>query len=763
MEEDNNIKESWLRKSDDANKPFSRWWIILIGFVLIYGFGTLITLTVKAYTDKPPIPEKVVDKNGNIIFTGADVLEGQTIFLEKGLMDNGTIWGHGAYLGPDYPALTLHRVGVLAQEMIAQKNYGKSYKLLSKQEAEMVKSAVRLALKTNNFNSDTKTLVFNDYEVANFPKEQIEWKKYFSDPTLNGGLKANLITDSVDLKKLSAYFSWAAWVSVVNRPGENYSYTNNFPYDDLVGNNLTVDAVGWSTLSIIFLLGGIGLILYILGKNKQWDWHSPSSYLKPYLNVGQASPTEKALVKFVVVVGLLLFAQTLVGGAVAHYRADPGNFYGLDLSKIFPSSLVRTWHLQLAIFWIATGFVAGGLYIAQILGGIEFKGQRILVNILFSAFALVIFGSLFSEWIGLSGLWDNLSFWLGSQGWEYLELGRLWQVLMLVGLFSWFFILLKSTRPALKSQSTRKLTRVFLISAFAIPFFYLPALFYGPETNFTVVDTWRFWIIHLWVEGFFELFATTMVALVFVELGLVTKRVGLQVIYLDAILIFMGGIIGTGHHWYFSGQTPANMALSGCFSALEVVPLIVLCVEGYTFMKTATNPIAESAIVRYKWPLRFLMAVGFWNFLGAGVFGFLINLPMVSYFEVGTYLTPNHGHASMMGVFGFLSIGLCTYILRSLCTDKKWKGVEKWIKTSFWGLNVGLAMMLVFSLLPGGFAQLWDVVNNGYWHARSIEYVNDEFQAFIGWLRMPGDVIFILLGAIPFLYASLKVYLAKKL
>ena len=475
---------------------------------------------------------------------------------------------------------------------------------------------------------------------------------------------------------------------------------------------------------------------------------------------GNQPASIRGLLKFVVVVGLLLLGQTLVGGAVAHYRADPGSFYGLDLSSVFPSQLVRTWHIQLAILWVATGFVLGGLIISRIFGGKEWKGLATMTYFLFGAFGFVIFGSLLAEWAGLAGWWGNGSgsFWLGSQGWEYVEMGRAFQLIMIVGFLVWAYVLIRNTMPALKVPGKRFLAWVFLAFAICVPVFYIPAIFFDDMTNYTVVDTWRFWMIHLWVEGFFEAFATTMVAMIFVEMGIVSRQRGIKIIILEAILTFMGGIIGTGHHWYFEGQSTFNMAVSSCFSAMEVVPLVLLCLEGWRFYRISRVGGAEGVVHQHKWVFNYFMAVGFWNFIGAGVFGFLINMPIVSYFEIGTYLTPNHGHAALFGVFGFLSLGLCVYALRKNLNDAQWASVKLWIKCSFWGFNIGLAMMIALSLLPSGFIQLWDVIHNGYWHARSIEFVTNDTMSLTGWLRMPGDVVFILFGAVPFFIGACKAW-----
>ena len=256
------------------------------------------------------------------------------------------------------------------------------------------------------------------------------------------------------------------------------------------------------------------------------------------------------------------------------------------------------------------------------------------------------------------------------------------------------------------------------------------------------------WIIHLWVEGFFELFVTVIVAITFYELSLVSRATALTAVYLDVILIFGGGLIGTGHHWYFNGQSQLNMALSSTISALEVVPLTLLTLDAWGFVQ-----VTRVAPIRHQWTAYFLMAVGFWNFTGAGVFGFLVNMPIVSYFEAGTNLTPNHAHASMMGVFGMLGVALMVFVLRETTDEATWARLQKYVRCGFFGLNIGLAMMVILSLFPSGVLQVWDVAVNGYWHARSLAYTAGAWPRFFEWLRLPADLVFIVLGAMPILIA----------
>ena len=745
-----------------SSGQLSPWWRNSAILVLVLGFAVLIWVATKSYTNAPPIPEKVGDSAGGVIFTGEDILAGQQIFLKYGLMENGTIWGHGAYLGPDFSAEYLHTLAMDASDILAKQNYNRSLPELTPAEKGAVNAEVQQSLKQNRYDPKTKALIFTPPEVASYRNQIEKWTTYFSQPELNRGLLVRHIKDPKELRQLTAFFSWTAWASIAARPGKPYSYTNNFPYDPIIGNTPTSDAVLWSALSLITLLAGTAIVLFSFGKFSFLGWRGKGEHIHPQMVPGIATESQKATIKYFVVVALLFLAQVLVGGATAHYRVDPGSFYGIDLSSFFPGNIFRTWHLQLTIFWIATAYIAGGLFLSIFLGEKEPKGQVKGVNLLFVALVIVALGSLLGEMFGVYQLLGKFWFWFGHQGWEYLDLGRAWQVLLAVGLIFWLMLIFRGIGPARKDPEQREISSLFLYAALAIPLFYLPAiLFFTGKSNFTVVDNWRFWIIHLWVEGFFELFVTTMVAVLFFKLGMVSRQTATRVIYLDAILFLGAGIIGTGHHWYWTGQTSVNMALSAMFSSMEVVPLTLLTLDAWDFIKLSrgTCDICGKEIsIPHKWTFYFMMAVGFWNFVGAGIFGFLINLPIISYFEVGTILTPNHGHAAMMGVFGMFAVSFMVFAIRQVLPDGEWMRVEKYIRLSFWGLNIGLALMVILNLFPGGVLQLLDVLKNGYWHARSPHFLDGKTIHMIEWARLPADAIFILLGVIPLLVAASFTY-----
>ncbi len=715
----------------------SRGWRYAVVSIVVAGFGVLIGIAIHTYTGPvgPPIPARVVDMAGQVVFTGADVAAGQQVFLKHALMDNGTIWGHGAYLGPDFSAAYLHELARDCDDpaMLAE----------------------------NRYDAATDTLLYTPPEAASYRRQLERWRAYFDGSTASRGLSPKTIRDPEELRQLVAFFAWAAWASAARAPGRNDSYTLNFPYEPLLGNGPSADAILWSALSLIALLAGTAGVLFAFGRFDFLGWKGRHEDIHPQLLPGSVTPGQRATLKFFVVVALLFLFQVMVGGAIAHYRSQPGSFYGLDLAALLPSSILRTWHLQSAIFWIATAYVGGGLFLASSLGRREPAKQSSGINALWMALVVVVAGSLIGELVGMKQEAGRLWFWLGHQGWEYLELGRAWQVLLALGLVGWVALLVRAVGSARRDPEQKEIATLFLIAAATIPVFYLPAFFFGSTSRFTVVDTWRFWIVHLWVEAFMELFVTVMVATLFYKLGMVTRQTATRVIYLDAVLFLGSGILGTGHHWYWTGQTVTAMALSATFSAMEVVPLILLTLDAADFMRLTRgrcDVCGKSLRLPHKWTFYFLISVGVWNFIGAGIFGFLINLPVVSYYEAGTNLTANHGHAAFMGVFGMLAVALLVFVLRQSSSDAHWERMQKWLRLSYWGLNLGLAGMVVLNLFPSGVLQLLDAIRNGYWHARGPEFSGRPLIAALEWARLPADLAFIFLGVVPLVIVTLLTY-----
>ena len=723
----------------------SKGWIQAVALVILFGFFVLGLLAYRTYMESPPVPERVVSEDGEVIFTGEDVSKGQQHFLENGLMEYGSVFGHGAYLGPDYTADYLRRSSESVQE-----SFGGT-------ESDSAVQATIEDMRTNRYDEETDTLTLSAGQEAAFEELVPYYSDFFSEPETIHGLRAEAITDPTELRQLTSFFAWTAWAAAAERPGHDYSYTNNWPPEPRVDNKPTANVIVWSVLSLIALLGGIGLLFGAIGRwGRNLGWHGREQATLSFRSPGDVAltPAQRATAWFFFTMAALFVIQTFVGAAAQHYRAEIDNFFGIDLAQAFPYNLMRTWHVQLAIFWVATSFVAAGIFLAPMIARREPRGQGKLAFALLGALAIVVFGTLIGSFLGIHGVLTSAARnWFGLQGFEYLDLARFWQVLLSAGLVIWVVMLWRVLRNRLKSERVGNMPWLFFLAACAIPAFYAVGLVARTGDNFTVTEFWRFWVVHLWVEDFLELFTTVMVAYMFVLLGVVRERVALDVLFLDIVLYSAGGVIGTMHHLYFSGEPAEHMALGAFFSAAEVIPLTFLTVEAWAFLQLGAAQESRSQTpFPHRWAVMFLVAVGFWNFLGAGIFGFLINLPIVSYYEIGTALTANHGHAAMMGVYGMLALGLAMFCLRYLIPSERWP--ERWAKICFWSTNIGLAWMCFATLLPLGILQLYHSVDEGYFEARELDFLTNDTNRLIEWLRLPGDIVFIAGGAFTALYIA---------
>ena len=503
----------------------------------------------------------------------------------------------------------------------------------------------------------------------------------------------------------------------------------------------------WSLVSIFGLLAGIGGLVWWYQSQEKLEVAGPYPARDPFLGL-RPTPSQRATIKYFLVVVALWGVQILMGVVTAHYGVEGQGFFGFPLAKYLPYAITRTWHIQLAIFWIATSWLATGLYVGPAVSGHEPKFQRLGVNVLFGALVLVVGGSLAGEWLGIQQRLGNLWFWFGDQGYTYVDLGRFWQILLLVGLLLWLFLMVRALKPALVRKSEdRSLLTLFLISSIAIPLFYAAGLMYGQRSNLVTAEYWRWWVVHLWVEGFFEVFATVVIAFLFTRLKLLEIRSATRAVFFSTTIFLSGGIIGTFHHLYFAGSGPAVIASGAIFSAFEVVPLTLIGYEAWENLRRARPTEKAPWIANYKWPIFFFVAVAFWNMVGAGLFGFLINPPISLYYVQGLNLTPLHGHTALFGVYGMLGLGLTLFCLRALSPGRPWK--QGALKLSFWTLNAGLALMSLLSLLPVGLLQAWASIQHGTWYARSAEFMQTGSMQTLRWMRVPGDIAFSI-GAVAF-------------
>jgi nitric oxide reductase subunit B len=716
-----------------------RW----LGLIFVLSFGALGYLGWQIHLSAPPIPKAVVTSDGETLYTGEQIQYGQQAWLAAGGQQLGTVWGHGSYVAPDWSADWLHREVTTLQALRTEEQRRATPQLGTAEQAA-VDARVREEMRANTYDADSGVLRVSATRAKAIREVAAHYASLFgSDPALAKLREQYAMTDGAlpeasDRQALTGFFFWSAWAAATDRPGEKgLSYTSNWPHEPLIGNTMTSSAAMWSMASIVLLLAGIAAMLWLHGR----EAHEPEAVVPkadPLLGA-KATPSMLATRKYFFIVIALMLLQIGMGAITAHYAVEGQTFFGLPLAQILPYTISRTVHTQIGVFWIATAWLATGLYVAPLLSGREPPLQKLGVDVLFYALVFVVLGSTVTGWLGtLQHRGVDFSFWLGNQGLEYTSMGRVWQYLLFVGLLLWVALLGRALWPALKRPSeTRGLIAMVFLSATCIGGFYASSLAWDQHSHYSMIEYWRWWLVHLWVEGFFEVFATAVVALIFTNLGLVRAASANRAIVAETIVFLFGGILGTLHHLYWTGTPTSVIAVGSVFSALEVVPLTLIGLEA---LQTYRRSQGVEWLGAYKWVILSFVAVGFWNTVGAGLLGFAINPPASLYYVQGLNMTPAHGHAALFGVYGMLGIGLMLFCLRGLFARNL--HADRWLKPAFWSLNIGLAMMVFLSLLPAGIYQAWASVTQGLWFARSPEVVHSGFMETMVWLRVPGDIVF---------------------
>lgn len=719
----------------------SLWW--LFAAVLVGSFSVLIWIGTRIYQEAPPIADKVVTSTGDTIIDVGEIAAGQNVWQSLGGMELGSVWGHGSYVAPDWTADWLHREANFILDRWSNEEFKLPFEKLDHEKQAQLSGRLSTLLRTNTFDPNTKTITIDPLRAAAFEANLAHYSEVFTNGEADYAIPAGAVTDPERLRRLCSFFFWTSWAASTNRPGDDITYTNNWPYEPLVGNRPTGENVVWTGVSIIMLLAGVSAMAWWYASRRSEEEEPPIPHVDP-LQTWDATPSQRATIKYFWVVAALILAQMTLGVVTAHYGVEGDGFYGFPLSKWLPYAVARTWHIQLGLFWIATAWLAAGLFIGPLVSEQEPKGQRFGVNVLFIALLVIVVGSLAGQWLSVQNkMSDRVSFYLGHQGYEYVDLGRVWQIGLMVGLLLWLFLMIRVLLPALRQTGEQKqLVSLLAVATGAIALFYGAGLTWGQHTHLSIVEYWRWWVVHLWVEGFFEVFATTVIAFIFMRLNLIRPGIAAAAALMSATIFLLGGIIGTCHHLYFSGTPTVALAWGSVFSALEVVPLVLV---GFDAMEDLRRSRATAWVQRYKWPIYFFISVAFWNMVGAGLFGFMINPPIALYYMQGLNTTPLHGHSALFGVYGMLGIGLMLICLRVLIPAREWK--EGLLRFAFWGLNGGLMAMCILSLLPVGLMQTWASVERGYWYARSSEFMQTPLMQNLRWMRVPGDTLFFL-GAV---------------
>jgi nitric oxide reductase subunit B len=744
------MRESLLDKFMSKKGLYTSFW-----FIAIFMVAALIYFTANLQKEVPPIPKEVKSESGEVLYTYDDVVEGKGYFQEFDLMDWGTMLGMGAYMGPDFTTEFFHHRAEYLYDYYGQQMYGKPAANLTDIERGAVKERVK-----EDFHKQTKLLengvTYTDASAAAY-KNNV---KLLTDMLVNGD-KERAFAGGVILPeeavKIAAVVDWSQMVASSIRPGtegkvdEERTWSNNWPKEPLVDQDLLYNnhIVSLWEFLLLWTLTIVVIFLsyeYLFKKDK-------NEKLEPALKVTSLFKSQKKLLKYIPIVSLLFVIQLFLGAYLAHLYADPTQDFVFSQS-LLPFNVIRSMHTQLAILWVAVGWLVGGLLIAPWVANKDHKFPW-LVDVLWIALVVVALGSLVGLYMGATGQMRDVWFWLGNEGRELLNLGRVWDIGLVVGLVFWFLLIITLIK---KSATNNPLVGTIIWSAFAIATLYIAGMMpiHKVMPNFTVDDYYRWWVIHLWVELTFELFAAGVIAFMTVSLGLISQKTAERVMFFELFLIMMSGTLGVGHHYFWQGLDEYWIAIGGIFSALEPLPLALMIVEAW---KNQREQKAEGTKNPFSTPFMWIAGSAALNWIGAGFFGMIINTPTISYYSHGTYLIMPHGHIALLGAFGYISIAFLYMTSRANAMANGWEWNEKLSKTGFWLLTIGVVLYAIPTLIIG-LEQTKIAAEMGYYYTRTREAL-DLVHGWM-WFRILPDSMMLLGGVIVFLDLFKKTFLGKK-
>ncbi len=717
-------------------------WVLLA--VAVLTFALMAWATVDTYRLAPPQPDRFIAADGTVLMTGDDIVAGKGGFQKADLMDYGSLYGMGSYFGEDYTASLLVQLGIATREAIAQATSGKPFADLGADQQAAVTAAMQRDLQGIDLTQRDAVLPQPVASAFAGVRDKAAKALNIADPP--AGWTPAYSLDPRLARQTADFLMFSAITTVARRPGLAWSWTENWPSEPLVGNAPTTNTFRWTWISFCFTFFAFGVVLFIY----EYFLNDPDDApMDPVLSAFRPlTPSQRRVWKYFLVVAALLLVQIAAGTVMAHSYYDRTTFYGIAINDWFPFNFLRDVHIQAPIIWIALSWIGAALFLAPaIAGGQEARGQHWLVDLLFWVTLLIVAGALIGDYLGIMGGIEKGWFWFGNQGLSYIQLGRFWQIGFFVGLALWSVLVMRALWPsaALWRRAAGqfwtgriRLEHLIWASTINIAVLYVFGMIplTGIEKSFTLADFWRWWVVHLWVEQSFEFFAASMSAFLLMAVGLVSRKLAERATYFEIILIFLGGVIGTGHHLYWAGGPSMWVPMGSMFSFIEVLPLVLLIIEAINHYRL----IRVHQEFRYRLAYTYVIGAAFWNFVGAGVFGGgTLNAPLVNYYEHGTFLTLNHAHTALFGAFGELAIGLIYFCLRYIHAERP-AFSERLGLWAFWLYNFGLVLWVLLNFFPIGWSQLDAVYEHGFAYARSSAFYDTTL--FWQWMRLPGDVVF---------------------
>ncbi len=720
------------------------FWVIALIMV-----SMLIYYTANLQKEVPPIPKEVKSESGQLLYTYDDVVVGKAFFQQFDLTDWGSMLGMGAYIGPDFTTDFVHYRAKFLYDFYGTELYGKKNVELTEVERGAVKERVKQDFKKQTTLLE-QTTVYTDASAAAYKANQQYIIGLLVDGDPERGWRGGIIRPE-EAAKIAAFVDWGQLVASSYRPGTERTWSNNWPSEPLIDQDLTFNSHKISLWEFLILWTLTIVVIYLsyeyLFKKEDGDT------LEPAIKVTSLFPSQKKLLKYIPIVAGLFVVQLFLGGYLAHLYADPTKDFIVS-QDLLPFNVIRSMHTQIAILWVAVGWLVGGLLIAPWVANRDHKYPW-LIDVLWSALLVVAVGSIIGLYMGATGQLRETWFWLGNEGRELINLGRVWDIGLVIGLVFWFLLIISLIR---KAATNNPIVSTIIWSAFAIATLYMAGMMplHKIMPNYTVDDYYRWWVIHLWVELTFELFAAGVIAFFTVSLGLISHKVAVKVMFFELFLISLSGTLGVGHHYFWQGLDEYWIAIGGIFSALEPLPLALMIIEA---MKNKREKLYSGEQFDFGVPFMWIAGSAVLNWIGAGFLGMMINTPTISYYSHGTYLIMPHGHVALLGAFGYISIAFLYMTSRSNALANGYVWTDKWSKIGFWTLTIG-ALLYAIPTYMVGIHQTEVAMESGYFFARLRETI-EPMKGWL-WVRMVPDGMMVLGGVIVFLDLFYKTFLAKK-
>ena len=795
------MKESILDKFMTTKWLAWTFWTIVVVMVT-----ALVFYTANLGKETPPIPKQVVSEQWEVLYTADDIAQGKAYFQQYDLTDWGSMLGMGAYLGPDFSTDFFHNRATTLYDIYGSYNFWKTL-LREKVEQEhmwneviwfnadvhlnvveqgAVKEMVKLDFRNTILNED-KT-VYSEASAFAYKRNV----KYLTNMLLNGdstrgypgwiikgwvathwdtGEVIKNVTAEEKVAKIAAFVDWSQLVlssprinHETGKPETDYrTWSNNWPNEPLVDQNIAwVNHV--VSLWEFLLLWPLSIVVIFLGYNYFFTKEDKKDLEKP-LKVTKMFQSQKNLLWWIPVLSLLIVVQMTMWGYLAHIYADPSlNF--LDTHGLFPLldsffsqsnmpfNAMRSIHTQLAILWIAAGWLVWGMMIAPWVAWKDHKYPW-LVHVLYWAILVLVVGSVIWLYMWAMGMLPESWFWLGNEWRELINLWRLWDTVLVIWLVFWFLLIVSLLK---KASVKNPLAAVIVWSAFAIAWLYVAWMipFQKIMPNFTVDDFYRWWVIHLWVELTFELFAVWVISFFTVSLGLVSKRSAVKLMLFELLLVMFSWTLWVGHHYWWQGLDQHWIAIGWIFSAMEPLPLVLLIVEAWNNYREKTY---GSKWFEFGTVFMWISGSAVLNFIWAWFLWMVINTPTINYYTHGTYLIMPHGHVALLGAFGYVAIAFLYLVVRSnsLANGYEWK--TKLTNISFWLLTLWVLLFALPTIIIW-FHQGSVAYDMGYFFTR----LHETLAPMTGWMwfRIVPDTMMILGWLGIFIDLTSKILFSKK-